>query len=213
MQAGTRLLLRSASGLLAALASGAAQATLVMVISLNTDRADLVINNSSVRVLRPGETSPEGVRLVSATPASALLEVDGKRYALRLGESTAAVTTLNVDARGQFVANVAINGRDTRALVDTGATTVAINRDEARRLGVVWDAAKQVKVLTAGGTRAAYPALLASVSVGNIVISNVQALVLDGGAEQLPIILLGMSFLSGLDMQRSGDILTLTQKR
>jgi predicted aspartyl protease len=35
---------------------------------------------------------------------------------------------------------------------------------------------------------------------------------MEGGREQLPITLIGMSFLRGVDMRRAGDTLTLTRR-
>ena len=61
-----------------------------MVMSLEQGRAQLVINGSVVRQLRDGQSSPEGVRLIGADRAKALLEVDGKTLTLALGASTVA---------------------------------------------------------------------------------------------------------------------------
>jgi hypothetical protein len=62
---------------LAAVLSAAAQATTVMVMSLEGDRAQVLINGVAVRTLRTGQTSPEGVRLVAADRPRAVLEVEG----------------------------------------------------------------------------------------------------------------------------------------
>jgi predicted aspartyl protease len=40
----------------------------------------------------------------------------------------------------------------------------------------------------------------------------VDAVVFEGGKEQLPITLIGMTFLNGVDMRRVGDTLTLTRR-
>jgi aspartyl protease family protein len=53
---------------------------------------------------------------------------------------------------------------------------------------------------------------LASVRVGGVTLHNVDAVVLEGGREQLPLTLIGMSFLNGVDMRRVGDTLTLTRR-
>ncbi len=181
-----------------------------MVMSLGFDRAELVIDRLTIRKLVAGQSSPEGVALISATRNEAVVEVNGKRYTLRLGESTAAVAMLRANTQGQFIVAAAINGRETQVIVDTGATVVAMNWIEAARLGVAWDTARPVRTQTAGGERTAYPATLASVQVGAIVMTNVQAVVFGGGPEQLPIVLLGMSFLRHVEMMRAGETLTLT---
>ena len=201
----------SAAGLLCVLAA-AAQATTVMVMSLENDRAQLLVNGSVVRVLRGGQTSPEGVRLVSADRNQAVVEVDGTQMTLRLGQSTVAVAELKADPRGQFITTAHINGVQTRAMIDTGATSVALSSDEARRLGVGYAGLGRIQIATAGGLKNAYRVNLATVRVGGVTLHNVDAVVMEGGQEQLPITLIGMTFLNGVDMRRVGDTLTLTRR-
>ena len=43
---------------------------------------------------------------------------------------------IKMDSRGHFVTNARMNGRQIEVLVDTGATSVAINQSTARRLGI-----------------------------------------------------------------------------
>jgi aspartyl protease family protein len=202
----------SAAGLLCALAAATAQATTVMVMSLEIDRAQFLVNGSVVRVLRGGQTSPEGVRLVSADRDQAVVEVDGTQMTLRLGQSTVAVAELKVDPRGQFITTAHINGIETRAMIDTGATSVALSSDEARRLGVGYAGLGRVQIATAGGLKSAFRVNLATVRVGGVTLHNVDAVVMEGGQEQLPITLIGMTFLNGVDMRRVGDTLTLTRR-
>jgi aspartyl protease family protein len=194
------------------LAAAAAHATTVMVMSLDHDRAQLLVNGSAVRSLRSGQTSPEGVRLVSADRTQAMVEVDGKPLTLKLGQSTVAVAELKADPRGQFLTAAYVNGVETRALIDTGATSVALSSDEARRLGVDFAGLARVQIATAGGPKTAHRVTLASVRIGSVTLHNVDAVVLEGGREQLPITLIGMSFLSGVDMRRAGDTLLLTRR-
>ena len=194
------------------LAVAGVHATTVMVMSLDHDRAQLLVNGSAVRSLRGGQTSPEGVRLVSADRTQAVVEVDGKSMTLRLGQSTVAVAELKADARGQFVTPVFINGVETRALIDTGATSVALSSDEARRLGIGYAGLARIPIATAGGPKTGYRVTLATVRVGDVTINNVDAVVMEGGREQLPITLIGMSFLNGVDMRRVGDTLLLTRR-
>jgi aspartyl protease family protein len=200
------------AALLAGVAASAAQATTVMVMSLEQDRAQLLVNGSGVRTLRAGQASPEGVRLLSADRSQAVIEVDGKPVTLKLGQSTVAAAELKADPRGQFVTTAYVNGVETRAMIDTGATSVALSSDEARRLGVSFAGLARIQIATAGGAQAAYRVNLASVRVGGVTLHNVDAVVLEGGREQLPLTLIGMSFLNGVDMRRVGDTLTLTRR-
>ena len=204
-----RRMVAAAAGILAV---AGAHATTVMVMSLDHDRAQLLVNGSVVRSLRGGQTSPEGVRLVSADRTQAVVEVDGKAMTLRLGQSTVAVAELKADARGQFVTAAFINGVETRAIIDTGATSIALSSDEAQRLGVGYAGLARIQIATAGGPRTAYRVTLATVRVGEVTLHNVDAVVMEGGREQLPITLIGMSFLNGVDMRRVGDTLLLTRR-
>ncbi len=204
---------RRLAALCAGLAAfGAAEATTVLVMSLEQGRAQLLVNGATVRLLRDGQTSPEGVRLVSADRGRAVVEIDGRSLELRLGESTMATAELKADARGHFVTRAWINGVETTAMIDTGATTVAMSGEEARRLGIDYGGRPRVQIATAGGTRVAYRVTLSSVRVGEVTITGVEAVVFEGGREQLPITLLGMTFLNGVDMRRVGNTLTLSRR-
>lgn len=99
-------------------------------------------------------------------------------------------------ADGHYWADAAIDGRAVPVMVDTGATVVALTRDDAARLGLTPNEADFVHtVRTASGPVPAAPVRLASVSVGGVTVRGVEALVLQDG---LPHSLLGMSFLSRL---------------
>jgi aspartyl protease family protein len=189
-----------------------AGATTVFVMAVNAGEVSLMINGNVLRNLRPGETSPEGVRLLSIRGDSALLEVDGRRLEMRMGSRTSTSVTLQADSRGHFVTTIHINGIPVRAVIDTGATTVALNMTEARRLNVNFAGAQRGVVNTAGGKQPIWRVNLASVQLGDIVLKNIEGGVVEGGAEQLGTVLLGMSFLNQLDLQRSGNSMILIQK-
>lgn len=199
-------------GLAMAAAAAASQATTVLLMSLGEGRAQLLVNGTAVRDLRVGQTSPEGVRLVSADRTKAVVEVDGRQLSLGLGGSTVAAAELKVDRSGHFVTTAYVNGVATQAVIDTGATSVALSSDEAARMSIRYAGAPRVQISTAGGVKTAYRVNLASVRVGDITLHNVEALVMEGGREQLPITLIGMTFLNGVEMRRIGDTLTLTRR-
>lgn len=199
-------------GLAMAAAAAASQATTVLLMSLGEGRAQLLVNGTAVRDLRVGQTSPEGVRLVSADRTKAVVEVDGRQLLLGLGGSTVAAAELKVDRSGHFVTTAYVNGVATQAVIDTGATSVALSSDEAARMSIRYAGAPRVQISTAGGVKTAYRVNLASVRVGDITLHNVEALVMEGGREQLPITLIGMTFLNGVEMRRIGDTLTLTRR-
>lgn len=105
---------------------------------------------------------------------------------------------LEADGRGHFVGSFRLNGRSVEALVDTGATLVAINRSTARRIGLHLMPGDFIhEVNTANGRTRAAAAVLDQLEIGGIRVEKVEAVVLDDGA--LAATLIGMSFLNRLD--------------
>ncbi|MFK8253458.1 retropepsin-like aspartic protease family protein [Ancylobacter terrae] len=113
------------------------------------------------------------------------------------------------DRSGHFLVQARIDGRDVEALVDTGATVVALTYEDARRIGAIGPADRfDDRVATANGIARARRVRLASVRVGPITVSNIDALVAEPGA--LGVNLLGMSFLRRLQrFEVSGGLLLL----
>jgi aspartyl protease family protein len=101
------------------------------------------------------------------------------------------------DAAGHFLADFRLNGRNVNAMVDTGATLVAINLSTARRIGIrLTPADFRYKVSTANGDARAAGVTIDSLQIGRISVDNVQAVVLDDAS--LEGTLIGMSFLKQL---------------
>ena len=98
--------------LLLAAASPAALATTVMVMSIGSDRVDLLVNGTAVRSLRPGEASPEGVRLTIARDTSRFIRssIHDVTVDLAWGALLAAVIVLVFlrDARSTLITAIAI---------------------------------------------------------------------------------------------------------
>ena len=207
-----------AAGFLLAFLFGAASqaataAPTVMVMSLAQDRAELVINGTVIRSLRSGQTTPEGVRLVSANRNEALIEIEGRQYVFTLGGTNAPRTAIRADAAGHFWTTAYLNGITVTALIDTGATFVAIPEAEATRMAIRYGEGARVRLRTAAGVREGYRITLASLRIGEITLYNVDAVVMAGGADGLGAIVVGNSFLNGVEWHRAGDTLTLTQRR
>ncbi|MVA57012.1 TIGR02281 family clan AA aspartic protease [Agrobacterium vitis] len=119
---------------------------------------------------------------------------------------------LKADGRGHFVAPFRINGKTVDAMIDTGASTVAINETTARRLGFGGnDLNFKYKVNTANGDTLASVVTLDRVEVGGVRVTQVQALVLKDKA--LSGTLIGMTFLKQLGSYKVEDgQLKLSQK-
>jgi aspartyl protease family protein len=193
------------------LAASQAWATNVFVTSVTHNQVQVIVNGTTLRTLRVGESSPEGVRLLEIRGAAAVMEVDGRPVALGLGQSTVLQATLQADRQGHFVTQALVNGISVPAVIDTGATHVSLNMDQAARMGIDLRGARRGMTSTANGTAFAYAVTLASVQVGDIVLRNVSGSVVEGGERTLPIVLIGMSFLQHVEMRRSGAVMTLTR--
>lgn len=110
---------------------------------------------------------------------------------------------------GHFSARGKVNNASMNLLVDTGASTVVLNPRDAQKAGIdISTLNYTVAVNTANGTAFAAPIKLRSVTIGSIVINDIEALVTKPGA--LSSSLLGMSFLRRLQSYEfSGEFLTL----
>jgi aspartyl protease family protein len=99
-------------------------------------------------------------------------------------------------ADGHYWADALIEGRAVRVMVDTGASVVALTRDDAARLGLKLTPADfSGTVITASGPVRAAPVELQAVAVAGARVDRVEALVVEAG---LPHSLLGMSYLGRL---------------
>lgn len=111
---------------------------------------------------------------------------------------------VKADGRGHYAATFRLNGRQVDALVDTGATLVAINASTARRIGISLNPADfRQSVSTANGSVKAALVRLDRLEIGRISLDGVQAVVLDDRALQTNLI--GMSFLNRLDKFQAKD--------
>jgi aspartyl protease family protein len=202
--------------LVAATAHGAPET--VVVTGLFKDRAVLEIDGRQ-RLLRTGETSPEGVKLIEANSRRAILEIDGVRAEYPLGDriqtgfAPPAMETVQVplSPSGMYLAVGAINGRVVTFHVDTGATAVALSSDLADTVGIDYlKEGRRERVVTASGVTTAYYVTLAEVSVGNIRKNNVRAAVLEGQLPRWP--LLGMTFLGQVEIVKGDTLLELRSR-
>lgn len=104
---------------------------------------------------------------------------------------------LRADARGHFRADFRLNGHAVPALIDTGATVVALNATTARRIGIVLTPSDFTHtVTTANGETKAAAVTIDAIRIGKIYVDRVPALVLEDSA--LGGTLVGMSFLKRL---------------
>jgi aspartyl protease family protein len=201
----------------------AAAAADISIVGLFSNKAVIVVDGGKPRMLTAGQTSPEGIRLLSADSKAAIIEYQGKRLTLPLGSgsrissagpapdaTSGSSVTLTADTQGHYQTLGQINGGTVQLLVDTGATSIAIPSAEARRLGINYLKGQRGYTQTANGRAEAYKITLDTVTVGDITLHAVEAVVLEG--EGLKVTLLGMSFLNRTDMRRDGQALTLIKR-
>lgn len=104
---------------------------------------------------------------------------------------------LTANAQGHFTATFRINGKAVEGMIDTGASSVAINETTARRLGFGGsDLDFKYKVNTANGQTAAAVVTLDRIEVDGVRVQDVKAMVLQDKA--LSGTLIGMTFLEKL---------------
>ena len=172
------------------------------------------------RVLSVGKSSPEGVKLISANSKGARLEVDGvvkdfllgNKISLSYSQPEMLEEKVFADEMGMFLQTGTINGFTVNFLIDTGATSIAMNKTHAKRLGIRYRIDGDVSsASTASGFVKTYQVKLKSVTLGSIKQSNVSAVVIDGNHPGP--ILLGMSFLSRLKVEKMGNVMTFTQRK
>jgi len=108
---------------------------------------------------------------------------------------------------GHYVANGRINREPVSFLLDTGSTTVSVPAQLAARLGLTRGA--PIRTQTANGAITTYATRLERVSLGNIVLHDIDAHI--NPRMQGPDVLLGMSFLQHLELFQRGGTLTLRQ--
>jgi aspartyl protease family protein len=211
--------LRTAAFLLA-LCPAFASATQVQVVGLFPGAAVLNVDGQR-KLVKVGQTGPGGVQVISADSKGAVLRVDGveRSYGLsreynQAGSPGAPQRTQMSIARGNnghFQVAGSIEGHPVQFLVDTGATSVAMNENQARRLGIDYRVkGLPMKAGTAAGTVNAWRVTFDRVKVGGIEVLGVEGAVIEGDA---PVeVLLGMSFLNRVRWREEQGVLLLESK-
>ncbi|WP_422376056.1 retropepsin-like aspartic protease family protein [Roseibium sp.] len=139
-----------------------------------------------------------GYRVLGAlAPGMAVTQQDGTILIVR-------------DAGGHFVVSGRANGARTEFLLDTGASAVVLNYDDARRAGYRdEDLSFTVPVSTANGRTLVAPVRIDDITIGDHTLRNVRGFVARDGS--LEASLLGMSALDRLRSWRiEGDRLIMT---
>ncbi|AGK57908.1 aspartyl protease-like protein [Hyphomicrobium denitrificans 1NES1] len=125
--------------------------------------------------------------------------------------SGAGTVSLPAGAYGHFETEAEINGRTIDVMVDTGASLVALTYDDAQRLGIYVKPSDFTHIAqTANGTARVAPVTISRISIGDITVRNVPAVVSERGKSERT--LLGMSFLGRLSrVEMRGGTLVLQE--
>ena len=135
---------------------------------------------------------------------------------MRLGEAPVSVgartgrrVMLTADSGGHFVNSGTINGQTMQYMIDTGASTVAIGRTDADRMGLKYQSGQPVRMGTANGVGRGWRMKLDSVRIGDVEVFGVEAVIT---SQPMPYVLLGNSFLTEFQMTRINDQMVLEKR-
>lgn len=205
------------AGLPLVLSSSLLAAPQIHVVGLFPGAAVLNVDGRR-QLVKVGQTGPGGVQVVSADSRGAVLLVDGVQRSYALGReysdgfaapSKARLSVARGDGGHYWVAG-SIGGQPMQFLVDTGATSIALNEGHARRLGIDYRAGRPIRVNTANGTAQGWQVKLDRVKIGTLEVLGVEAVVLAGGSPSTA--LLGMSFLNRVSWREEQGALLLESK-
>jgi aspartyl protease family protein len=203
--------------LCAGCATAAGAADIALVGTIGDKAAILAVDGGNPKTVRVGE-SWRGITVLGVEGERATVEAEGRKRVLVRGQTYRPRETassgrqsvmLTVDRSGHFMHEGTINGQPIRFLVDTGASTIAMPAAEARRLGIDYRKGVLGSSQTANGSVPVYVVRLDRVGLGAIELTGVDAVVIEQG---LNVTLLGMSFLSRVDMRREGETMTLIRR-
>lgn len=216
-----KYMLGVALGCFASVFAGGLAAAEIELAGVFGSKAVLIIDGAAPVTLAVGQ-SREGVRLVDVGAGVATVEVGGRRQQVVMGAAPVRLgatgadsnggdgsVNLHADSKGHHFAQGSINGISMRFLVDTGASMVSMGMADARRAGIDLKRAKPALTQTASGTSRVWQVRLDQVRIGEVTLHGVDGLVHEN---DLPFVLLGMSFLSRMDMQREGSRLILRKR-
>lgn len=180
-------------------------------------KAMLMVNGAEPQAVRVGE-SLDGVKVLAIQGDQAIVEIGGKKRPLRVGQHAIGAANpgdgsgkiiMTADAQGHFFTTGNINGTSVRFLVDTGATMISLGASDARRMGLDFNRGQKGMTQTANGQALVSKIQLDTVRIGDVTLHNVDALI---HQNEMPIALLGMSFLNRMEMQRDGSTMTLKKR-
>jgi aspartyl protease family protein len=197
-------------------ASLAAQAVEIKLIAIMGSKAMVEVDGA--RKLMEAGQSASGAKLLNVSADAVAFDVAGRKLTLSMDNRSiksgpapeGGKKLVMPNDNGHFYAGLAINGLPLRGVVDTGATVLTLSSAHARAAGVDLSRATTGTAVTAQGTVATRQTTINTLRLGDIVLHNIDALVIDGQFPPIPLI--GMNVLQRFTMQREADRLTLIQR-
>jgi aspartyl protease family protein len=185
------------------------------------ERALLVVDGQT-RMLGVGQES-QGLRLLALSDDRAQVSLNGRSLWLNLGSPTALGGSggsksestsgerivLMASSGGHFQVPGSINNQAVNFLVDTGATLVTMSAKVAERLGLDYRKGPSLVTQTANGQAPAWRLSLSSLRVRDVELHQIDAVVVE---QDMPVVLLGNSFLNRFAMQREGSQMVLIKR-
>lgn len=123
-------------------------------------------------------------------------------------ENRVAVLYANANKGEHYFAPLTINGRTVEGLIDTGASTIAMSFETAQKLGINASKGKTGMSATAAGNISTTTITVPQVEVAGVKLRNVKVTVGITGTT-----LIGMSFLSRLDVAMGTGVLTMKKRQ
>ena len=189
----------------------------IRAVALFKNKAVLDIDGKR-RTVKAGAETREGVKLIEADSNKAIISLNGETMTLKLnGKITTGhdkqkhSVQLFPGEGGHYFVDGLINGHSIPFLVDTGATTIAINKNMARKIGLQYRVDGTAgRVETASGVVPAYSVSFERVQIRSITLKNVRGTVIESPYPSIA--LLGQSFLNRLNLHRDGIMMELTER-
>lgn len=212
---------RTALGALGLAACCTVQAQSVALSGVMGNKALLVVEGGAPKALGAGETHL-GVKLISVTGDQAVLDIKGQKSTVRVGEAPVSQgarpggdnrnngtkIVLPMGSGGHFFTQGLVNGKPIQFMLDTGATTIAFGVSDAKRMGIDYQKGQAVHMGTANGLAQGYKLKLRSVKIGDVEVYDVDAII----GPDMPFALLGNSFLSRFNMNKTVDLMVLEKR-
>lgn len=171
-------------------------------------------------LLKAGQEDVEGIKLIRADTQEVELQFTNENRIFKLSKRVTTVfkpvdsapsVSISLDGYGRYMTAGSINNKPLELMVDTGASTVALNSDTATELGIDFEKGIPIPITTASGAVRGFRINLDSVQVGEIRMANVEAIVIRGKYPEKA--LLGMSFLLNMEIKQTSNVLVLTSKQ